>query len=182
MFGIKTVLDKYKLYGAYHWRWYGRRLTYTRHVDFLKRWVGERNTLQIGAGDGLIVAKLGIKGVDNNLYAHKLAMNRRVKVDCIKGNRLPYEKGQFDSALISDNLASFKNLTQALNETKRVITKYLYIATGIGNKPVYGPGTYHQWKTPQKLISEVQKNGFKLVGDPIYKVDRKRYYFKFEKA
>lgn len=176
LFGNK-VLDKYHAYGGYHWRWYGRKLTYTRHVDFLKRWVKEHNTLDVAAGDGLIAAKLGIRGVESDPNAIKLAYIRGVKLDYTKYGYLPYKKEEFDSALIADSIPSFKNLSQAFRETRRVIKKYLYIATGIGPKVKTSV-----LKTPQKLVKEVQRNGFKLVGVPVYKADRNRYYFKFEKV
>ena len=92
---IKNQFDKYKRYGGYHWRWYGSgmRFTYTRHVDFLMRWVKEKNTLDVGAGDGLITAKLGIKGIESNPYAIKLAYTRGVKLDYpTKSGLLPIKK------------------------------------------------------------------------------------------
>lgn len=173
--------DKYKRFGSYHWRWYGKRLSYTRHVDYLKRFVKEKNTINIGAGDGLIAAQLRIYGVDSNPYAIKLAARRRVKIDLAKGNRLPYTKEQFDSALVADSLQNFKSLRYALSETRRVIKKYLYVSSPISQKNPE-PGTYHVWKDPNKLVKDVEKYGFKLAEGPILKLDRKRYYFKFEKA
>lgn len=178
---IGKKFDKYKQFGSYHWNWYGRRLTYTRHVDYLKRFVKEKNTLEIGAGDGLIAGKLGIRGVDSNPYAIKLAARHRVKVDLAKGNRLPYDKEQFDSALIADTLQTFKSLRYGLSEARRVIKKNLYISLPAKQK-VVEPGTYHTWDDPAKLVKDVEKYGFKLAEGPILKVDRRRYYFRFEKA
>ncbi len=175
------TFDKYKRYGGYHWRWYGSRVTYRRHVDFLARWVKEKNTLIIGAGDGFIASKLGIRGVDNNKYAIKLASTRDVKIDYTNGSRLPYKKEEFDSALMPDTIQGFKNLSQALAEAKRVIRNYLYVSIPAVNK-VIEPGTYHVWKQPSQLAAAIKKSGFKLVGEPIFKPDRKRYYFKFQKA
>lgn len=182
IFGNKVIFDKYKRWGSYHWHWYNTRFMYTRHVDFLKRWVGEKNTLNIGAGDGLIAHQLGIRGVDSNPYAIKLADIRGIKIDLTKpSSGLPYKKGEFDSALMPDNIQTFKNISQALAETRRVIKKYLYVSLPAIQK-VIEPGTFHVWKQPNQLVAEVQKHGFKLVGQPIFKVDRRRYYFKFQKA
>lgn len=175
------MADKYDRWGSYHWSWYGKRFTYTRHVDYLKRFVKEPNTLDIGAGDGLITAKLGIHGVDASPRAVALARRHKANVDLMRGARLPYKAGQFDSALMADTLQTFKNVRLALSETRRVITKNLYISIP-GKQKLVERGTYHVWRDPTKIIPIVERAGFKLVQGPILKVDRRRYYFKFEKT
>ncbi len=174
--------NPYKKYGAIQWHSYGKKLSFTRHVDFLTRWIKERNALQLSAGDGLIMSKLGIKGIDSNPYAYVLSRRHGARVKYSKSDKLPYESGTFDSALISDSLASYRNLYRALSETRRVINKYLYIATGIGPVKQKPAGIYHAWSTPQSLVKEVKRYGFKLAEDPIYKGRQGRYYFKFEKV
>lgn len=173
--------SKYSRWGSYHWSWYGRRVSYTRHVDYLKRFVKERNTLDIGAGDGLVTAKLGIRGIEADPRAVALAGRHRAKVELVKSGRLPYAKEQFDSALMADSIQSFKNLRLALAETRRIIKNYLYVSLPAGQK-IKEPGTYHVWTDPNKLVKEVERSGFKLAQGPIFKIDRKRYYFKFQKA
>ncbi len=179
--GLQKNFDKYKTYGSYHWQWYGKKLTYTRHVDYLKRFVKEKNSVVIGAGDGLIPAKLGIRGVDTNPYAIKLAARHKINIDLAKRGTLPYKKEEFDSAVISDSMQNFKNLRSALQETRRIIKNYLYVSLPSKQK-IKEPGTFHSWEDPNKLVKDVEKNGFKLVEGPILKVDRRRYYFKFQKA
>lgn len=178
---LNRKIDYYEALGPYHWDWYGKRVTYTQHVNFLKRWIKERNTLDIGAGDGLITYKLGIRGVDNNPRAVRLAEGRGAKVEWANAlYRLPFKKEEFDSALMSDVVEYFRSITKPLSETRRVIKKYLYIAIPTGAKYLQ-PGYVHQW-TPEGLVATVEKNKFKLVEGPLVKRDRQHIYFKFEKV
>ncbi len=174
------VKDPYKLFGAYHWDWYANKQRYVRHVQFLKRWVNEKSTIDIGAGDGLIAHELIIRGVDNNTSAIKLAAEKGVKIDFGSASRLPYKKEQFDSALMSDTLEHLKDITRPLAEARRVIKKYLYISLPTPERTVQA-GNYHYW-TPQDLVINVEHQGFKLVDGPTYKYDRQHTYFKFQKV
>ena len=172
--------NPYKLAGAYHWDWYTQRQRYIRHVQFLKRWVGEKNTIDIGAGDGLITHELAIRGVDNNAYAVKLAAEKGVKIDLGDASRLPYKKEQFDSALMSDTLEYLRDIKRPLSEARRVIKKYLYISLPSAEKFTQ-PDHYHYW-IPQDLVINVENQGFRLAEGPRLKVDRQHYYFKFQKV
>lgn len=166
--------------GAYHWDWYaGGKQRYIRHVQFLKRWVREKNTIDIGAGDGLITHELTIRGVDNNRVAIKLAAEKGIKVDYGNAAHLPYKKEEFDSALMSDTLEYLRDITKPLSEARRVIKKYLYVSLPSAEKFTQ-VGHYHYW-TPQDLVINVEHQGFKLVDGPRLKVDRQHYYFKFQK-
>lgn len=174
-------VDYYEIYGPYHWDWYGKRVTYTQHVNFLKKWVKEKNTLDIGAGDGLITRMLGVRGVDNNPRAVRFAEGKGAKVEWADAlYRLPYKKEEFDSALMSDVVEYFRNITKPLSEARRVIKKYLYIAIPTGARYLQ-PGYSHQW-TADELVTSVEKNRFKLVEGPLVKPDRRHIYFKFEKV
>lgn len=173
------VKNPYKVAGAYHWDWYTNRQRYVRHVGFLKRWVREPNTIDIGAGDGLITHVLGIRGIDSDAYAIKLAAEKGVKVDYGNASRLPYKKEQFDSALMSDTLEYLRDIKKPLAEARRVIKKYLYVSLPSAEKFTQ-VGHYHYW-TPQDLVINVEHQGFRLVEGPKYKSDRQHYYFKFEK-
>lgn len=173
--------DTYKLLGSYHWDWYaGSKQRYIRHVQYLKRWVQEANTLDIGAGDGLIAHELTIRGVDNNTTAIKLAAQKGVKIDYGNATRLPYRKEEFDSALMSDVLPYLRDINGPLKEVRRVMKKNLYVS--VPTNANFDPAkSFHTW-TPQDLVINVEKNGFRLVEGPIHKADRQHYYFKFEKA
>lgn len=170
----------YKTDGAYHWDWYDNRVTYNRHVQFLKRFVNEKNTIDIGAGDGLITHMLSIRGVDNDRTAIELAAEKGVKIDYGNASRLPYKNEQFDSALLSDTLSYLKNINGPLAEARRVIKKYLYVSLSTSEK-ISGPGMQHAF-TQYEVVADIEKQGFRLVDGPRYKHDRKRFYFKFQKA
>jgi hypothetical protein len=176
---MNMAQNLYKTAGAYHWDWYASKQRYIRHVQFLKRWIGEKNTLDIGAGDGVIAHELTIRGVDNNPYAIKLASEKGVKIDYGNAGRLPYKKEQFDSALMSDVLEYLRDIKRPLAEARRVIKKYLYVSLPSAEKFTQ-PGHFHYW-TPQDLVINVENAGFRLVDGPRYKADRQHYYFKFEK-
>ncbi len=176
----KRSFSTYELYGAYHWYWYNTRFSYTRHVGYLKNMVQEKNTLQVGAGDGLIAHILGIKGIDNNRYAVDLAEIKGVKIDLGDATRLPYKNEQFDSVLMADVLEYIPNTNKALSEARRVLKKYLYISIPIHESRVES-NHVHYWK-PDQLVDMVEKKGFKLVNKPASSISRLRSYFKFAKA
>ena len=173
--------NSYKKNGAYHWDWYrGAKKTYVRHVSFLKRWVHERDAIDIGAGDGLITHELTIRGVDNDTLAIKLAGEHGVKIDFGNASFLPYKNGQFESALMSDTLEYFGNIARPLREARRVISKYLYVSLPLTER-FTEPGHKNYW-TPKELVQNIEKAGFKLAEAPRKKVDRLHYYFKFKKV
>lgn len=176
----KRDFSAYELYGAFHWYWYNTRFTYTRHVGYLKNMVAEKNTLQVGAGDGLIVHELGIKGIDNNRYAVDLAEIKGVKIDLGDATRLPYKNNQFDSVLMADVLEYIENTSKALNEARRVLNKYLYVTIPIAEGYIEDKHV-HYWK-PEQLVDMIEKKGFKLVSKPAHSLSRLRIYFKFAKV
>lgn len=180
MYNESMSANLYKTDGAYHWDWYNNRRTYNRHVQFLKRFVTEKNVIDIGAGDGLITHMLSIRGVDNDRTAIQLAGEKGVKIDEANASRLPYKDEQFDSALFSDTLSYFRDITRPLSEARRVIKKYLYVSLPTSEN-VSGPGMQHAF-SQYELVANVEKQGFRLIDGPRYKYDRKRYYFKFQKA
>lgn len=178
--GDPKIFPKYRYYGGYHWRWYGTRLTYTRHVDFLKRWVKEKNTIDIGAGDGLITSMLGIRGIDNSPHGVNAARKMGVEIDLGDAYALPYYDEEFDSALMSDTIEHFSDPKKALGQARRVIKKFLYVNIPAKEK-FTEPDHYGSW-TPEEFVKEVESTGFILVDGPRLKIDRNRYYFKFKKV
>jgi len=170
--------NKYKIYGGYHWRWYGKRHIYTKHVNFLKRWVKEKDIIDIGAGDGLITNLLGIKGIEINSWGIRAARRKNVIIDEGSVYNLPYKNKQFECALLSDTVEHFEDVNKALKEIRRVIKKYLYVNIPYNEKFIE-PDHYNSW-TAEQFIIDVSKNGFILEGQPIFK--NRRYYFKFKKV
>ena len=172
--------NPYKLNGAYHWRWYARRTAYIKHVNYLRRWVREKNTINIQAGDGLVAHVLGIRGIENDPLAVKLASEKGVTVDLGDSYNLPYKDGNFDSALLTDSLEHMRGPVKALSEIHRVIKNYLYITTPREENLVEKP-YYRYWK-PDKLVALVEKQGFKLLVEPRNRYSARHIYFKFQKA
>lgn len=175
--GDVKQFDKYGRYGGYHWHWYGRKPSYTDNADFLKQWVAEKNTLDIGAGDGVITYLLGIRGIDNDARAVSIAIGKGAMVDHGDAYALPYQDEEFDSALMSDVIEHFSDIVKPLAETRRVIKKYFYVNIPQREK-FYEPDHYHSW-TPEQFIADVEKSGFVLEEGPISQ--HTRHYFKFRK-
>lgn len=176
--GDEKQFDKYGRYGGYHWHWYGRKASYTDNADYLKAWIQEKNTLDIGAGDGVITHLLGIRGIDNDAKAVRIANDKGVKVDHGDAYALPYRNEEFDSALMSDVIEHFSDFIQPLVEARRVIKNYFYV--NIPQKErFFEPDHYHSW-TPEQFIADVERVGFVLEEGPISQ--HTRYYFKFKKV
>lgn len=177
--GDTKRFEKYKLYGAYHWEWYELRMTYKRHAQFLKSWVQEPNTIDIGAGDGFITNFLGIRGVDNDPHGIAAAASKGVHIDLGDAYALPYTDEEFESALMSDVIEHFSDIGPPLLEARRIISKYLYVTIPT-SESFNEPDHYHAW-TPDEFIESVVKYGYKLVEGPRVKYHKRRYYFKFQK-
>lgn len=173
-------LDPYAAYGAYNWYAFNHRVTYTQHVKFLKRWITDKNVIDIGAGDGLITHELGIKGIDNSRYAVDIAALKGVKIDLGDARRLPYRREQFDAALMSDLLPQFKSIAKPLAEARRVIKKYLCVSIPMGERHI--ENNYERYWSADEIIAEAKKQGLALVDGPRVRPDRVRTYMKFEKV
>lgn len=167
------MFDKYKKYGAYHWDDYNDKNTvYAQHVEFLKDWIKEKDTLDVGAGDGLITYVLGIKGIDDNKEAVKLAQKKGADVKLGDAYNL---SGYYDAVFMGDTLEHLEFPTKAIRQARKV-APVLYITT-----PPYEAGKkdahhYNEW-TPDQLIELVEKEGFELMGDII--IQYERMYAKF---
>jgi ubiquinone/menaquinone biosynthesis C-methylase UbiE len=179
LMGDPKKFNKYKRYGGYHWRWYENKDKYKRHVDFLKGWVKEKDVIDIGAGDGLITYILGIRGVDNDADAIRLAARRSVKIELGDAYDLPYQDNEFDSALMSDTIEHFSDTKKALLEARRVIKYFFYVNIPAVEKFVE-PDHYRGWSADQ-FIQEVEACEFKLVDGPYVKHSLNNIYFKFQK-
>jgi len=169
---------KYHKFGAYHWWQYEHDAKYKRHANRVKEWVKEKNTLDIGAGDGKITHLLGIKGVDDEPEAVRLAVEKGADVKLGDAYRLSYKDEEFDSVFMGDVLEHLEFPRKALQEARRILRKYLYLVT-----PEKGTNTdkfhYQEW-TPEELRELVEGEGFVLDGE-IQPSRNKRIYGKFKK-
>lgn len=175
--GDVKQFEKYKRYGPYHWGWYGRKKSYTKNADFLKVWVRETDTIEIGAGDGFITHHLGIKGLDNDPYAVEAAKCMGVSIDLGNAYQLPYNDEQFEAALMTDTVEHFSDPQRALAEARRVIRSFLYINIPEHEKFIE-PDHYHRWSSDE-FIAMVELLGFLLEQWP--QPMNGRHYFKFKK-
>jgi ubiquinone/menaquinone biosynthesis C-methylase UbiE len=170
---------KYHKWGAYHWRQYDQNTKYTRHVDRVKDWVKESNCLDVGAGDGKITHTLGIKGVDDEPEAVRLAQEMGADVVLGDAYKLPYKDEEFDAVFMGDVLEHFEFPRRALQETRRIIKKYIYLVTpekGTNDDKFH----YEEW-TPEELKELVESEGFALEGEILLIPKDKRVYGKFKK-
>lgn len=173
--------DKYHKRGAYHWQMYERDIYYRQHAHRIKEWVKEKNTLDVGAGDGKITHLLGIQGVDNEPEAVILAQERGANVILGNAYNLEYPDEEFDSVLMVDTLEHFEHPKKALREAGRVLKKHLYIATPprglLGRMDKYH---YQEW-TPEELKEFVEGEGFSLEGQMQVILSEQCIYAKFKK-
>ena len=156
---------KYHKFGAYHWRWYEDKTSkYTQHVNHVKEWVKEKNTIDIGAGDGLIMHVLGIRGIDNEPSAIMVAKKRGVDIDLGDAYALPYKDEEFDSAYMGDVLEHLEFPQKALHEARRVIQKFLYVAAPLKRRGcrIVEEGHYREY-SPEDLRKEIELAGFSTV-------------------
>ncbi len=170
---------KYHKHGAYHWRQYSQNTKYTRHADRVKEWVKEKNTLDIGAGDGKITHLLGIRGVDDEPEAVRLALEKGADVVLGDAYELPFKDEEFDAAFMGDVLEHLEFPQKGLQEAKRILKKYLYLALpekGTNNDKFH----YQEW-TSEELKEFVESEGFQLEGEILSVPADKRIYGKFKK-
>src|SRR3989338_6793289 len=122
--------SKYKKFGAYHWKQYEDKNTkYFRHANRVKEWIQEKNALDIGAGDGKITHLLGIKGVDKEPEAVRLAQEMGADVVLGDAYNLDCKNEEFDAVFLGDVLEHIEFPRKALKEARRILKDYLYIAS-----------------------------------------------------
>jgi ubiquinone/menaquinone biosynthesis C-methylase UbiE len=167
----KPLANKYKKYGAYHWSWLRNKESYKNYVDFVKKWIKEKNVLDIGAGDGVIVDALKIRGIDSDPEAIRAARSKNVYIDLGDAHALPYADEEFESAFMGHTMEHLKNPRKAIQEAGRVIKSYLYIIV---------PEREGHYRTNQeKLIEMLVKEDFILEG--IFTDEHKVIHAKFKK-
>ena len=176
----KEDFDKYELYGAYHHRWYRHKEKYRNHVNRIREWITEKNVIDIGAGDGVITYNLGSRGIDSSKKAVELANDLGIYIELGDACDLPYKGKEFESAFLGDTLEHLKDPSLGIREARRVITKYLYVATPL-KSGLSDPYEYNNW-TLIDFLKMVEKEGFKTVFvDVIKNGAEDRAYIKFKK-
>ena len=170
---------KYHKHGAYHWKMYEDKNTkYFRHANRVMLWIKEKSCLDIGAGDGKITHLLNAKGVDDEPEAVRLA--QMIGADVVLGDayNLPFKNEEFESVFMGDVLEHMEFPRKALQEARRVLSKYFYIAspTPEGKDKFH----YQEWD-PGQLKELVESEGFVLDEPMLVVLEDKRIYGKFKK-
>lgn len=180
--------DKYKKWGAYHWKFYDDNTKYRRHADRVVKWIEEHFVLDIGAGDGKITALLEasgkkVYGIDNEPEAVRLAQEKGANVALMDAYNIPYPDNLFDAALMADVLEHFERPTDALREARRVISGSLYVSTPPKRSDGKLTDKYHytEW-SPVELVKLVEQVGFALVGGVDVVTADKVMYAKFRRV
>lgn len=171
---------KYEQFGAYHWRQYDKNTKYRKHADRICAWVTEKNVLDVGAGDGKITSLLGIRGIDDEPEAVRLAQEKGVNVVLGDAYHLAFSDNEFEAVLMVDVLEHFDKPLEALIEARRVLTKALYIVTPPKGEKITDKFHVQEW-TPEGLVALVESAGFKLDGEALVVPEEKCIYAKFKK-
>lgn len=177
--------NKYKKFGAYHWKWYEQKPRYKAHVDRVRDWIKERPCLDIGAGDGLMCKIVGMVGVDNSIDAINVAKRRGVDIVLGDAYKLPFKDEEFDACYIGDTLEHLEFPLKALIEARRVIKNYAYVSGPIRG----GVLEAYEYDDSKWSADEVQRRveeaGFKLEREvELLELARSRvtFYAKFKKV
>ena len=177
------IFDKYQKRGAYHWKFYAQPGNkYRAHVDRIQHWVTNKSVLDVGAGDGLITAKLSENGIvtigiDNEPLAVQLAQEKGANVILGDAYQIPFPNDTFEAVLMADALEHFQRPVDALREAHRVLRQALYIST----PPKRDDGKltdkfhYQEW-TPTELQALVESVGFRMAHQVVSYPEEKIMY------
>jgi SAM-dependent methyltransferase len=119
------VKSKYKWQGDYHWKNYAKEGVnlYREHVEFILDIIGPEpvSVLDVGAGDGLLAAKMIDRGhhvtaLDHDPLACRLADQHGIAVECRAADDLP--PGRWDVALLSEVIEHVPDALGLLRELR----------------------------------------------------------------
>lgn len=97
--------------------------TYRAEIDALRRlFPRSGNGLEVGIGTGRFSIPLDIRiGVEPSANMLRFAHDRNITVCQAVGERLPFQEGQFDFALLVTVICFVKDTSEFLREVRRVI-------------------------------------------------------------
>lgn len=175
--------DKYKKKGPYHWKDFKRNSAYRQNALFIKDWVRPGQTLDIGAGDGLITSLLpDTLGIDNNQLAVYYANDKGVPVKFGEAYYLPFPDNYFDNVLMADVIEHLKHDVVAIMEARRVLSHggFFYVVTPPATRE---KEKYHYREfTPDQLEELMMRCGVPLVGEIFVRKELNRMYGVFKKT
>lgn len=172
---------KYEDKGGYHIRDYIWGRKYRKHVDFIKKWVTEDKTLDIGAGDGVITYLTKSQGIDNEAEAIHIAQTVGFNVHYGDAYNLQFADNSFDACLMIDVIEHFDEPEKALAEARRV-APVLYIATPERKEGRRVRDKFHvqEW-TRDEFTEFMKQNGYELTGDYHFAEKGDTMYARFER-
>lgn len=134
---FQRSFDKYAERGAYHWDWADpsspnhEPAAEARYGLIVDRLEGARRVLDVGCGDGLLVARAGRNcelavGVDPEKEGvawarRKLEPHPRCRVVLASGANLPFEDGSFNAVVMCDVIEHLEDPHATLREITRVL-------------------------------------------------------------
>jgi len=157
--------NKYKNWGAYHWNLYSKKSNmYSDHVDKVISWIRDGDTLDIGAGDGLITHLLGCDGIDDNEIAVQLAQEKGANVKLCSAYDLPTNK-LYDNVIMINVIEHLQYYTQVLDKIREILKPdgLLYVTTcpAKGNK-LQDKYHYFEW-SPDEFKERLKDCGYEYV-------------------
>lgn len=166
-----STFQKYEKFGAYHWDAYQNDPEYKAHVDHVVEWVQGDSILDAGAGDGLICAKLGAVGIDDNKRAVELATEKKANVLFCSVYDIVFDSSDFDAVFLGDVIEHLDRPKDALLEIHRVLQEggRLYVVW----PAVTDAHAIRHYSIPQ-LVKAVTECGFALQDDP-YTIASRHY-------
>jgi SAM-dependent methyltransferase len=125
------------VFGAVHTRYVHPRRTDVLSAHLAELLPRDATVLDIGAGDGLITAKLQDRRPDLTVTALEVLLrpDQHVEVELFDGSHLPHEDDSFDAAILVDVLHHAPDPLELLTEARRVARDTIVvkdeIATGL---------------------------------------------------
>ena len=124
-------MSKYKLRGDYHYAEFKSKTIYRSHVETLIREImdvvgpGPKVAFEIGAGEGLILSQLKVKGLfavgcDVDTHAVALAADKGNDVELVTQDCKYSEHGPVDIVLMCDVLEHVDDPRRVVNEAKKM--------------------------------------------------------------
>jgi 2-polyprenyl-3-methyl-5-hydroxy-6-metoxy-1,4-benzoquinol methylase len=161
--------DKYDKFGAYHWSEFIQGSGYREHAVKVKRWVEEKDVLDVGCGDGLLTYLMGAEGIDPSETGIRLAQEKGVTCHIGDVYDLSNERN-YEAVFMGDVLEHLELPDMAIDEISRH-TKILYIVTP-KNNGIKHEYHYHEYE-PDELNCFMADKGwkrksFEIIGDRMY--------------
>ena len=126
-------IEPFELYSEKYEEWFDKnRSAYESELRAVKKMLPkEGRGVEIGVGSGRFAAPLGIKfGIEPSLKMRTIAKKRGIQVIDGVAEKLPYEDGSFDYALMVTTLCFLDDVDMAFHEVHRILKPGGYFING----------------------------------------------------